>query len=83
MSRNQIFLSAVAMAIALFSLSPKSTAGDSGAREPAGEWRLRGGNAEAQFFSPLNQINEANVKRLGLAWAVDLPRRMGLSVRRW
>jgi quinohemoprotein ethanol dehydrogenase len=61
------------MAIALFSLSPKSTAGDSGAREPAGEWRLRGGNAEAQFFSPLNQINEANVKRLGLAWAVDLP----------
>lgn len=40
---------------------------------PGGEWRLRGGNAEAQYFSPLNQINEANVRRLGLAWSADFP----------
>ena len=40
---------------------------------PGGEWRLRGGNAEAQYFSPLNQINEANVRRLGLAWSTDSP----------
>ena len=47
--------------------------------EPASEWRLRGGNAEAQYFSSLGQINEANVRQLGLAWSADLPTPDGSS----
>jgi len=38
------------------------------------QWMFRGGNFEEQHFSPLDQINKANINQLGLAWSVDLPR---------
>jgi quinohemoprotein ethanol dehydrogenase len=37
---------------------------------PAGDWPGYAGHDEAHY-SPLDQINEANVGRLGLAWATD------------
>ena len=37
------------------------------------EWRLYGNNPDAQFYSPLKQINDRNVKQLGLAWYADIP----------
>ena len=43
------------------------------------EWRLYGNNADAQFFSPLKQINDGNVGKLGLAWYADIPSKSGLA----
>lgn len=34
----------------------------------AGQWLLDGGNPDGQYFSPLTEINESNVARLGFAW---------------
>ncbi len=36
-------------------------------------WILKGGDFNGQHYSPLAQVNRANVGRLGLAWAADLP----------
>jgi quinohemoprotein ethanol dehydrogenase len=36
-------------------------------------WGLKGGDFNGQHYSPLDQLNAANVDRLGLAWAADLP----------
>ena len=38
-----------------------------------GEWMAPGRTYDEQRFSPLNQITDANVSRLGLAWYADLP----------
>ena len=49
---------------------------------PAGnsnsEWPLFGNNNEQQFYSPMTQINDKNVKQLGLAWSADIPATDGL-----
>jgi quinohemoprotein ethanol dehydrogenase len=37
-----------------------------------GQWMMDGRNYQAQRYSPLRQINEANVKDLGLAWYQEL-----------
>jgi len=37
-----------------------------------GAWWTTGGNYAEQHFSPLDQVNEENVVRLGLAWEADL-----------
>ena len=37
------------------------------------EWRIRGNGSGQYFYSPIDQINDKNVSRLGLAWSVDLP----------
>jgi quinohemoprotein ethanol dehydrogenase len=37
------------------------------------EWRLIGANAGEQHFSELDQINESNIKDLGIAWFADMP----------
>lgn len=41
-------------------------------REP-GNWMAPGRTFDEQRYSPLAQINDANVGQLGLAWYVDLP----------
>src|SRR5882724_11699279 len=38
------------------------------AADPAREWRHYGGDAGASRYSPLDQINSSNVKRLKVAW---------------
>jgi PQQ-dependent dehydrogenase (methanol/ethanol family) len=46
-----------------------------GCWEPAGavdaDWSLFGQNDSQQHFSPLSQINDKNVSRLGIAWATE------------
>lgn len=42
-------------------------------------WFVKGGNFRGDHYSPLAQINEANVDDLGLAWAADLPIPDGIS----
>jgi len=39
------------------------------------EWRVLGGNSDVWHYSPLNQINDKNVQKLGLAWMADIPTR--------
>ena len=39
----------------------------------ASEWRGYGNDSAERRFSPLTEINAASVKRLGLAWSLDLP----------
>src|SRR5271168_4898892 len=42
-------------------------------------WLVNGGNFESQHFSPLKSINDQNINRLGLAWAIPIDSHMGLS----
>ncbi len=39
---------------------------------PEGEWLSYGRDQGEQRFSPLNSINDGNVKKLGLAWSADM-----------
>ena len=43
------------------------------------DWLVLGGDFGSQHYSPLRQINAANVKRLGLAWVLDIDSPMGLA----
>jgi len=36
------------------------------------DWSLIGGTPDGQRFSPINQINEKTVSRLGLVWSQEL-----------
>ncbi len=65
------------------SSSPSSGAVD-GARIIAadatpGEWLSTGRTYSEQRFSPLTEIDDANVGELGLAWYSDLPTRRGIE----
>src|SRR5215831_19767756 len=42
-------------------------------------WLVNGGNFESQHFSSLKSITDQNVNGLGLAWALPIDSRMGLS----
>jgi quinohemoprotein ethanol dehydrogenase len=42
-------------------------------------WFLKGGDFNGTHYSPLSQINDGNVDKLGLAWAADLPIPDGIS----
>jgi len=52
--------------VVLASLPP---AADAATKDPAREWRHYGGDPGASRYSPLDQINRSNVKRLKVAWA--------------
>jgi quinohemoprotein ethanol dehydrogenase len=43
------------------------------------DWRLHGGSQTDQRFSPLNQINDQTVSRLGLVWSQELGTSRGLE----
>jgi glucose dehydrogenase len=43
------------------------------------DWRLHGGSQTDQRFSPLNQVNEETVSRLGLLWSQELGTSRGLE----
>lgn len=42
-------------------------------------WLVLGGDFGSQHYSPLSQINAGNVRRLGLAWVLDIASPMGLA----
>jgi len=73
------------MAIALYSSADSPTkAGDvSEARiisetAEGNNWLLNGRTFDAQHFSPLKQMTDRNVSRLGLAWFLDIDSAMGM-----
>lgn len=43
------------------------------------DWLLKGRNYYEQHYSPLDQINQRNVEKLGLLWSIDIPSKDGLS----
>ncbi|MFZ0882158.1 MAG: PQQ-binding-like beta-propeller repeat protein, partial [Candidatus Acidiferrales bacterium] len=47
------------------------------ADDEPGNWMTHGRTYSEQRFSPLKQINDTNVSRLGLAWFYDLDTRRG------
>ena len=58
--------------------------GSAGVRALAGaavydNWRLHGGTQNVERFSPLTQINEKTVSRLGLVWSNELGTTRGLE----
>ena len=48
-------------------------------RAVAGDWTTDGHNYAAQRFSPLERINESNVRKLGLDWYYDLDTLRGVE----
>ena len=42
-------------------------------------WLVGGRTFDEQHFSPLKQVNDKNVARLGLAWSTDIESAMGLA----
>jgi quinohemoprotein ethanol dehydrogenase len=42
-------------------------------------WMVNGGNFGSQHFSPLKQISDKNVAKLGLAWSLDIDSPMGMA----
>ena len=48
-------------------------------RAEAKEWHGHGGGAGEQRYSPLDEVNAANIDRLHLAWSLDLPGEASLS----
>ena len=50
------------------------------AQAPRGhDWLVLGGDFGSRHYSPLRRINAGNVKRLGLAWVLDIDSPMGLA----
>jgi quinohemoprotein ethanol dehydrogenase len=43
------------------------------ADKPGDDWQEYGGPAGERHFSPLTQINDKTISKLGLAWSIDLP----------
>jgi quinoprotein glucose dehydrogenase len=69
-------LSKIALSIALCGtlLSPHSLRAASPPSETtSGEWRYYGGDPGSTKYSPLDQINRANVSELKIAWSWDSP----------
>ncbi|MEO8306643.1 MAG: PQQ-dependent dehydrogenase, methanol/ethanol family [Pseudomonadota bacterium] len=44
-----------------------------GADSETGQWMSHSRTFDEQYFSPLKQINDQNIGKLGLAWFADLP----------
>jgi PQQ-dependent dehydrogenase (methanol/ethanol family) len=63
--------------------APAAAAGASApalsAEADAGAWPRHGRTPSEQRFSPLAQVNDANVARLGLAWSFDLETQRGVE----
>ena len=49
------------------------------AAPPNADWPHYGGQYDEAGYAALNQINRSNIKRLGLAWSLDLPGEQALE----
>src|SRR5262249_5698831 len=76
LSISLVSLGALAVAGSVAEASSKAAAVTQQRMENAGkdggQWMSYGRTWDEQRFSPLTQINDKNVKRLGLAWYADL-----------
>ena len=70
MARSNRFAPTALLALAATMLLARTSAVVAG---PEDDWAGYGRNAKAQHYSPLAEITQANVSRLGLAWSLDLP----------
>ena len=68
-----VFASSVVLSSAACRKSPPA-AGNAGA-----DWTMYGGTSNEQRFSPLSQINEETIGRLGLLWDRELGTTRGLE----
>jgi PQQ-dependent dehydrogenase (methanol/ethanol family) len=75
MSKHQAVAGVVFALLALNSCSRQPKA----AGEDQGDWLMYGRTYDDQRFSPLNQVNEQNVAKLGLAWSRELGTTRGLE----
>jgi len=66
---------AVLAVAALLVSSGALAAAPASSRGNDGDWTTDGHDYNAQRYSPLDRINERNVKSLGLAWFYDLGHR--------
>ncbi|WP_336962724.1 PQQ-dependent dehydrogenase, methanol/ethanol family [Sphingobium aquiterrae] len=53
-------------------LHSAASAEGAGATQPRADWNSFGGDSSEQHYSPLTQITDANVGKLGLAWSYDI-----------
>jgi len=73
------------MAIAALLALPASASGPAAVdharlmRAEAGQWMSVGRTYDEQRFSPLDQINEKTVSRLGLAWSIEIDTDRGME----
>jgi quinohemoprotein ethanol dehydrogenase len=74
-ARLTVAISVAGMTAALFAQA--FAAGQVADAPNPAEWRLYGNGPSQFFYSPIDQINDKNVSRLGLAWSVDLPTKDG------
>jgi quinoprotein glucose dehydrogenase len=59
--------------------APPSSKAKSEDKRSQRDWPVYGGTSENNHFSPLQQINRKNVKRLGVAWTFDTGESGGLQ----
>ena len=59
--------------------APSSSKAKSEDKRSQRDWPVYGGTSENNHFSPLQQINRKNVKRLGVAWTFDTGESGGLQ----
>lgn len=72
-ARTAIAACGVSIVCAAFSVTAAAPSAPS-----SSDWPLVGLTPENHHFSPLKQINDRNVQKLGIAWAADIPARAGL-----
>jgi len=63
----------VVLLVSLFALVSRGVLAQTGTQIADAEWRVIGANAGEQHFSELDQINDSNVRQLGIAWSSDMP----------
>lgn len=67
------------MAAALLGVGGYKSAKPARTANDASDWSMHGGNYQEQQFSPLKQINEENVWKLGLVWNHEFGTNRGLE----
>lgn len=75
---TKIIVSTITITL-LFSCKPNNDSYLASADGTDGNWLLHGLNYAETRFSPLNQINESNIKELGLDWSLDLGLKRGIE----
>ena len=58
-------------------------AGSIASSDTGAEWGSHGRDASEQRYSPLTQVDAANVSQLGLAWFTTSPSAAATRARRW
>jgi len=76
MRRNMLFLFAASI---LVSLSACKLSNSRVRADDSADWSMHGGNYDEQRFSPLKQINEQNIEKLGLVWSHEFGTARGLE----